>query len=99
MKCSLRAIGVIIGILLIVSPVFGESIVTETMNLDIDDAYTDSNIYELEGTTEHNTKPRLRLFVRNVEELRAPFTLILHTNMQTDEGVEYADYMSIALKL
>ncbi|MDD4388305.1 MAG: carboxypeptidase-like regulatory domain-containing protein [Bacilli bacterium] len=97
MKFDLRTIGVIIGILLIVSPVFGEAIGAETINIDIDDASTSSNIYELEGEYVGTRDTVNYLLVRNVELLQAPFALILHANIVTRDGLEYADYIPIIL--
>src|SRR5690554_5276325 len=83
MTFDLRTIGVIIGILLIVSPVFGEVIPTETINLDIDDSVTDSNVYEVIGDRDTGEEFPKYLVVRNVEELRAPFTLVLSGKIKT----------------
>ena len=98
MTFGLRAIGVIIGILLIVSPAFGEAIAAETINIDIDDAYTDSKNVEVVGDDSSPAIYFNRIHVRNPVDLRAPFTLILFTKITIEKDDEYAGYMPILLK-
>ena len=97
MTTTLRAIGIIIGILLIVSPAFGEAIDVETINIDIDDASVSSNIYEFEGDHAVSATAATYLLARNVESIQAPFALILHANVITQDAVEYADLVPIRL--
>jgi hypothetical protein len=98
MTFGLRAIGVIIGILLIVSPAFGEAIGAETINIDIVDSYTDSRNVELVGDRNSPYVNFNNLNVISAGELRAPFTLILHTKISIDKTGQYSDYIPIALK-
>jgi hypothetical protein len=82
--------------LIIVSLISG-IVSAETMNLDIDDKYVLSNNFDLEGTTKHTPNHIWYLKVRNVEQLEAPFTVILDAGIiSTNESI-YSDFIPVSL--
>src|SRR5690554_6320599 len=84
--------------LVIMSLICG-TVSAETINIDIDDAYADSNVYELIGDIDTLTGEEFPKFlvVRNAEELQAPFTLVISGKIKTTRDDIYEGSTPIEL--